>query len=57
MPETPPEGLEEFDTLVAQAMAEWQIPGLAIAMVQKEKPPLLRCWGFARHRGWDAGWA
>lgn len=42
----PSEGLEEFDALVAEVMAEWQIPGLAMAVVRKDEPPLLRYWGL-----------
>ena len=38
----PSEGLEEFDALIAEVMAEWQIPGLAMAAVRKDEPPLLR---------------
>jgi CubicO group peptidase (beta-lactamase class C family) len=38
--------LDQFDTRVAEVMAAWQIPGLAMAVVQREKPPLLRCWGL-----------
>jgi hypothetical protein len=35
----PSEGL---DVLVAEVMTEWQIPGLAMAAVRKDEPPLLR---------------
>jgi CubicO group peptidase (beta-lactamase class C family) len=52
MPETPPESLAQFDTLVAEVMAEWRIPGLAMAVVRRDEPPLLRCWGL---RDIDAG--
>ena len=45
MPETTPEGLAQFDTLVAEVMAEWRIPGVAIAVVRRGEGPLLRCWG------------
>jgi hypothetical protein len=38
----PSEGLKEFDALIAEVMAEWQIPGLAMATVRKNEPPLLR---------------
>jgi len=38
----PSEGLDKFDALVAEVMAEWQIPGLAMAVVRKDEPPLLR---------------
>ena len=46
MPGTTPEGLTQFDTLVAEVMAECQIPGLAMAVIRGEGPPLLRCWGI-----------
>jgi CubicO group peptidase (beta-lactamase class C family) len=39
----PSEGL---DALVAEVMAEWQIPGLAMAVVRKDEPPFLRYWGL-----------
>jgi CubicO group peptidase (beta-lactamase class C family) len=45
MPETV-SGLAQFDELVAEVMAEWRIPGLAMAVVRKDEPPLLRCWGM-----------
>src|ERR1700730_10027040 len=44
MPETS-DGLVQFDELVAEVMAEWRIPGLAMAVVRRNEPPLLRCWG------------
>jgi hypothetical protein len=46
MPELPLEGLAPFDELVAEIMAEWRIPGLAIAVLRRDEPPLLRCWGL-----------
>jgi CubicO group peptidase (beta-lactamase class C family) len=46
MPELPLEGLARFDELVAEIIAEWRIPGLAIAVVRRDEPPLLRCWGL-----------
>jgi CubicO group peptidase (beta-lactamase class C family) len=52
MPEMPSEGLAQFDELVAQVMAEWRIPGVAMAVVRRDEPPLLRCWGL---RDIDAG--
>jgi CubicO group peptidase (beta-lactamase class C family) len=52
MPETPSGGLAQFDELVAEVMAEWRIPGLAMAVVRRDEPPLLRCWG---KRDIDAG--
>src|SRR5712675_30705 len=45
MPETPSNGLARFDELVAEVMAEWRIPGLALAVVRRNEAPLLRCWG------------
>jgi CubicO group peptidase (beta-lactamase class C family) len=41
------EGLAQFDELVGQVMAEWRIPGLAMAVVRRDEPPLLRCWGVS----------
>jgi CubicO group peptidase (beta-lactamase class C family) len=38
-------GLARFDDLVAEVMAEWRIPGLAMAVVDRGEAPLLRCWG------------
>jgi CubicO group peptidase (beta-lactamase class C family) len=52
MPETTPEGLAQFDPLVAEVMAEWRIPGVAMAVARRGEPPLLRCWG---QRDIDAG--
>jgi CubicO group peptidase (beta-lactamase class C family) len=46
MPETTSGPLDQFDALVAEVMAEWQIPGLAMAVVRKGEPVLLRCWGL-----------
>jgi CubicO group peptidase (beta-lactamase class C family) len=45
MPETA-SGLAQFDEFVAEVMAEWRIPGLAMAVVRRDEPPLLRCWGL-----------
>ena len=39
-----PRGLPS-DELVAEVMAEWRIPGLAMAVVRRREPTLLRCWG------------
>src|SRR3984893_19162146 len=44
MPETS-DGLAQFGELVAEVMAEWRIPGLAMAVVRRGEAPLLRCWG------------
>jgi CubicO group peptidase (beta-lactamase class C family) len=46
MPEVVSEPLGQFDSLVAEVMAEWRIPGLAMAVVRRDEPPLLRCWGL-----------
>ena len=46
MPETPLAGLAQFDPLVAEVMAEWRIPGLAMAVVRRGEPALFRCWGM-----------
>jgi CubicO group peptidase (beta-lactamase class C family) len=46
VPETSSESLAQFDQLVAEIMAEWRIPGLAMAVVHRDEPPLLRCWGL-----------
>ena len=46
MPERLPEGLAQFHSLVAEVMAEWRIPGLAMAVIKGEEPPLVRCWGL-----------
>jgi CubicO group peptidase (beta-lactamase class C family) len=43
---TPSEGLDELDALVAEVMAEWQIPGPALAVVRKDEPSRVRCWGL-----------
>ena len=46
MPETPLAGLAQFYPLVAEVMAEWRIPGLAMAVVRRGEPALFRCWGM-----------
>lgn len=46
MTETTPDPLDRFDTLVPEVMAEWRIPGLAMAVVRSDEPSLLRCWGL-----------
>jgi CubicO group peptidase (beta-lactamase class C family) len=45
MPNTAGERLTRFDPLVAEVMAEWRIPGLAMAVLRRDEPPALRCWG------------
>ena len=47
MAEAPLETLAEFEPLIAEVMAEWKVPGLALAVLQKDRPPLLGCWGVA----------
>jgi CubicO group peptidase (beta-lactamase class C family) len=37
--------LSELEPLILEAMAEWQIPGLAIAVVQHDAPVLVRGFG------------
>lgn len=46
MPQTISKSLAQFDELVAEVLAEWRIPGLAMAVIQGKEPPLLRCWGL-----------
>jgi CubicO group peptidase (beta-lactamase class C family) len=40
------EHFPEFDSLVADVMAEWHIPGLALAVIQRGAPPLLQAFGL-----------
>jgi CubicO group peptidase (beta-lactamase class C family) len=35
----------DLDTVVADVMAEWHIPGLALALVRQDAPPLLQAFG------------
>src|SRR4051794_31556649 len=37
--------LPEFDTLIADAMNEWKVPGLAVAVVQNGAIALLKAYG------------
>lgn len=37
--------LQGFDTYVQKSMAEWQVPGLAIAVVKDEKVVFLKGYG------------
>lgn len=37
--------LHDLDPLVEEAMAEWQVPGLAIAVVREKEPILLKAYG------------
>jgi CubicO group peptidase (beta-lactamase class C family) len=36
----------DLDTLVAEVMAEWHIPGLALALVRQDATPLLQTFGL-----------
>jgi CubicO group peptidase (beta-lactamase class C family) len=45
MPEFVSEPLAKFDPLVAEVMAEWHVPGLAMAVLRRGEPPAVRCWG------------
>ena len=40
--------LNELEPLIHEAMAEWQIPGLAIAVVRRDEPLVVKGFG---HRG------
>jgi len=37
--------LAQFDDLVAEVMAKWHIPGLAMTVIRREEQQLLSCWG------------
>jgi CubicO group peptidase (beta-lactamase class C family) len=37
----------DLETLVADVMAEWHIPGLAVALVRQDAPPLLQAFGLS----------
>jgi hypothetical protein len=41
LPESPALGLAQFDGPVAEVMAEWRIPGVAMAAVGRSNDPLL----------------
>jgi CubicO group peptidase (beta-lactamase class C family) len=36
----------DLDALAANVMAEWHIPGLALAVLRRDAPPLLQAFGF-----------
>jgi CubicO group peptidase (beta-lactamase class C family) len=36
-----------FERLITQAMDEWKVPGLAVAVVQNGEVALVRAYGFA----------
>ena len=36
----------DLDALVANVMAEWHIPGLALAVLRRDAPPLLQAFGL-----------
>ena len=38
--------IPEFERLITEAMDEWKIPGLAIAVVQNGDVPLVRAYGL-----------
>jgi CubicO group peptidase (beta-lactamase class C family) len=38
-------GLDGFDDLVAQALKDWQVPGVAVAVVQGDKVILPKGYG------------
>jgi CubicO group peptidase (beta-lactamase class C family) len=35
----------DLDALVVEAMSEWKIPGLAIAIVQRGEQPFVKAYG------------
>ncbi|WP_237380489.1 serine hydrolase [Cupriavidus sp. SW-Y-13] len=37
--------LEDFDGLVEATMAEWQVPGLALAVIKGQETMLLKGYG------------
>jgi CubicO group peptidase (beta-lactamase class C family) len=37
--------LGDLDPLINEAMAEWQVPGLAVAVVVEDEPVLVRAYG------------
>ena len=41
-----PDGLEGFDAFVEEVMAEWQVPGLAVAAVEDGRIVVCRVYGF-----------
>ena len=36
----------DLETVVTEVMAEWHIPGLALALVRQDAPPLLQVFGL-----------
>jgi CubicO group peptidase (beta-lactamase class C family) len=36
----------DLETVIAEVMAEWHIPGLALALIRRASPPLLRVFGL-----------
>jgi CubicO group peptidase (beta-lactamase class C family) len=38
--------LDNLDRLIEEVMKEWQVPGLAIAVVQEDEPVLLKAYGY-----------
>jgi CubicO group peptidase (beta-lactamase class C family) len=44
--------IPELERLITEAMDEWKVPGLAIAVVQNSEVALLRAYGLrSRHEG------
>jgi CubicO group peptidase (beta-lactamase class C family) len=41
----------DLDALAANVMAEWHIPGLALAVLRRDAPPLLQAFGFTDIEG------
>jgi len=39
-------GLDGFDDFVAQALKDWKVPGVAVAVVQGDKVILLKGYGY-----------
>jgi CubicO group peptidase (beta-lactamase class C family) len=48
MPQTPgvPPELQGFDTYIEQALKDWKVPGVAVAIVKGDKVILLKGYGF-----------
>jgi CubicO group peptidase (beta-lactamase class C family) len=44
--------LDDLDSLIREAMTEWQIPGLAIAVVQHDAPIFLKGFGERDSATW-----
>lgn len=56
MPGQRAHSLDGIDAFIERAMAEWHIPGLAIAVVQTDDPAVLKTFGWRdRDVGWTGG--